>query len=153
MSLVESIRDCDPALASEDVHREALIAEAVQPVAAELRLCELSSFARHILCHESANLLDLLESSSELYFEPEALLYAGSSFIDLNWNGKVTVCLHMKFSYAGVDVLFHLYLLELNSAVDVKFISFENPHIDPKVNTQKLAEALQKAKKSKICIQ
>ncbi len=130
---------------SEDVLREALIANAVKPIAAELRMCDLSSLARHILSNETANLIDLLESSSELYFHRGALSYAGTSSIELNWGGGVTVCLHMKFEGSGVSVMFDLFLLALNSAIDVKFISFDKPSQDPQENTRVLELALKKA--------
>ncbi|GHB18615.1 hypothetical protein GCM10007094_02980 [Pseudovibrio japonicus] len=135
----------DLSAASEDVLREALIANAMKPIAAELRLCDLSSLARHILSNEDANLTDLLESSSELHFKPDTLTYAGTSSIDLNWNGDVTVCLHMKFANNGVNVIFHLFLLSLNSAIDVKFISFEQPCEDAHENTKQLEAALSDA--------
>ncbi len=127
---------------TEDVLREALIASAMRPVAAELRLCDLSSLARHILSNEAANLTDLLESSSELYFKPGTLTYAGTSSIDLNWNGDVRVCLHMRFVNEGVSVMFQLFLLALNSAVDVKFIAFDHPSQDWQENTKRLEAAL-----------
>ncbi len=145
MSIKTELKKNDLSAASEDVLREALIANAMKPIAAELRLCDLSSLARHILSNEAANLTDLLESSSELHFKPDTLTYAGTSSIDLNWNGGVTVCLHMKFANNGVNVIFHLYLLSLNSAIDVKFISFEQPCEDAHENTKQLEAALSDA--------
>ncbi|KZL24851.1 hypothetical protein PsAD37_02510 [Pseudovibrio sp. Ad37] len=142
MSTKTVLKKADLPAKSEDVLREALIANAMKPIAAELRLCDLSSLARHILSNEAANLTDLLESSSELYFKPDTLTYAGTSSIDLNWNGDVIVCLHMKFVNDGVSVMFHLFLLALNSAVDVKFIAFEQPSEDPQENTKRLETAL-----------
>ncbi|WP_208982429.1 MULTISPECIES: hypothetical protein [unclassified Pseudovibrio] len=146
MSIKTTLKNNDLPAKSEDVLREALIANAMKPIAAELRLCDLSSLARHILSNESANLTDLLESSTELYFKPETLMYAGTSSIDLNWNGDVTVCLHMKFTNEGVSVMFHLFLLALNSAVDVKFIAFDQPSDDPQENTKRLETALSDAR-------
>ncbi|SDQ92413.1 hypothetical protein [Pseudovibrio sp. Tun.PSC04-5.I4] len=148
MSAVANLKESSLPEKTEDVLREALIAEAMKPIAAELRLCDLSSLARHILSNEAANLQDLLESSTELYFKPDALTYAGSSSIDLNWNGDVTVCLQMKFSGGGVNVMFHLFLLALNSAVDVRFIAFEQPCEDRQENTKQLETALLDARVS-----
>ncbi|KZL08460.1 hypothetical protein PsAD2_04129 [Pseudovibrio axinellae] len=146
MSTKTILKNTDLPAKSEDVLRETLIANAMKPIAAELRLCDLSSLARHILSSEAANLTDLLASSSELYFKPDTLTYAGTSSIDLNWNGNVTVCLHMKFAHNGVNVIFHLFLLALNSAIDVKFIAFDQPSQDPQENTKRLETALTEAR-------
>ncbi|WP_068082088.1 hypothetical protein [Polycladidibacter stylochi] len=133
---------------SIEAQREAIVAEAIRPVAAELRLVELTSLARHVLGNETANLEDLIGSSSELYFKQDTLKFASTSTIDISWSGETSICLHMSFANRGVCILFHLILLPLNSAVEVKYIAFDNPSEEPLINTQRLKEALDDAKKN-----
>ncbi|MDD7909021.1 MULTISPECIES: hypothetical protein [Pseudovibrio] len=130
---------------SQHAEREALLAEAVRPVAAELRLVDLTCLARHILGNETANISDLIESSAELSFKEGTLTYAGTSTIDLNWGGDQSICFHLNFQNKGVKVMFELFLLPLKSAVDVKFIAFDRIQDDIADNSQRFTEALEDA--------
>ncbi|WP_068316798.1 hypothetical protein [Polycladidibacter hongkongensis] len=127
---------------TQQMRREAIIAEAIRPVAAELRMVDLTSLARHILANETANMDDLIASSVELFFKPDTLTYASTSTIELNWSGETSVNLHLRFAHNGVIILFQLILLPLNSAVEVKYIAFDTPSDDAEENTVVLQQAL-----------
>ena len=80
-----------------------------------------------------------------MFFKEETLTYADKAEIDLDWNGEIAVNLSLHFAHMGVNVMFELYLLPINSAVSIKYIAFDNPSSDPRENTRMLEEALQDA--------
>lgn len=145
--LAESLVDASEVdtTVTEHAEREALLAEAIRPLAAELRLVDLNCLARHILGHETGNIADLIESSCELYFKDGTISYAGTATIDLNWSGDQSVCFHLNFQNNGVTVMFELFLLPLKSAVDVKFIAFDRLERDVLDNSQRFRDALEDA--------
>ncbi|MTI16935.1 hypothetical protein E1162_06755 [Rhodobacteraceae bacterium RKSG542] len=118
------------------------MAKAVLPVATELRLVDLSALARHILGHENANIADLVDSSSEMFFRDGTLKFADDSGIELAWEGEIAASFSLNFTNMGVKVLFDLYLLPRNTAVSIKYVAFDNPSHDAKANTQQLADAV-----------
>ncbi|WP_310620275.1 hypothetical protein [Flexibacterium corallicola] len=131
--------------ALEEKVREEMLAKALQPIASELRCIDLASLARHILGEETANLSDLVNSASELFFKEGTLSYAGNSSIDLAWEGEIAVQIDLEFKCETVSVLLSLFLLPYNSAVSVKYIAFDNPYSVSFKNTEFLKSALETA--------
>lgn len=128
--------------------REKILAEAIQGVAAELRLVDLAILARYVVGEQHGNIDDLVASSTELHFKPGTLRYALRAEVDLRWGGMPAVSLDMEFIHRDVNVFFNLVLGSLNGGVDVQAITFEGPPRSPAENTRRLAEALADARLS-----
>lgn len=126
--------------------REMILAEAIQGVAAELRLVDLSILTRYVIAEQHGNIDDLVSSSTELFFKPGTLRYGLQADVDLRWGGTPAVSLDMEFQHQDVTVFFNLVLGSLSAAVDVQAITFEGPPRSPTENTRRLAEALAAAR-------
>ncbi len=100
------------------VHEE-IIANAMVDVATELRLADPSELILMIRGEQAANIADLVNSSSELFFKSGTLRYALSSGCDVQWDSTPIIRLDMEFRYAAVCAFFRLMIGRRRAAVDV----------------------------------
>lgn len=126
--------------------REKIIADAVQGVAAELRLVDLAILARYVHAEQHGNIDDLVASSTELHFKPGTLRYGLRADVDLHWGGMPAVSLDLEFTHQDVSAFFNLILGSLNAGIDVQAITFDGPPRSPAENTRRLQEALADAR-------
>lgn len=126
--------------------REAIVAQAISPVATELRLLDagdLISLLR-LECHSS--LADLVSSAAELYFHPGTVSFGAGGDYKLEWNGRPEVVLDLEIKPRGVSVYARLTLADEKAGVEIDHISFNSPSENPADNTAFLARSLQEAK-------
>jgi hypothetical protein len=105
---------------------ERVLADAMVDVATELRLADLTELFLMIRTEQAANIADLVNSSSELFFESGALKYALSAGCELRWETAPTVRLDMEFRYGTVTVFFQLTIGRERAAVEVFDVLFED---------------------------
>ena len=125
---------------------EKIIAESIVDVATELRLAEVSDLMLFIRCEQSANIEDLVNSSTELYFKNGTLKYALVAACNVRWDASPTILLDMEFRHAGVSVFFRLVLSQSRAAVQIIDIFFDEESLDQGVRTQKLIDAMADAR-------
>jgi len=111
-------------LADCSIHEPA-IADAMVDVATELRLADLTELVLMITSDQAANIADLVNSSSELFFKSGALKYALSAGCELRWESAPTVRLDMEFRHAMVTVFFRLTIGRARAGVEVLDVFFE----------------------------
>lgn len=126
--------------------RERLLADALQRVAAELRLVDLAILTRYVHAEQHGNIEDLVDSCTELYFKPGTLRYGLRADVDLRWGGMPAISLDLEFTHRDVTIFFNLLLGALNAGVDVQAITFDGPPRSPQENTRRLADALADAR-------
>jgi hypothetical protein len=125
---------------------EKIIAEGIVDVATELRLADVSDLMMFIRCDQAANIEDLVNSSTELYFQNGALKYALAAGCSVRWDTSPTILLDMEFRHAGVSVFFRLVLSQSRAAVEIIDIFFDETGLDEDEKTQRLLEAVADAK-------
>jgi hypothetical protein len=125
---------------------EKIIADAIVEVATELRLADASELMVLIRNNQDANIADLVNSSTELYFKPGALKYALSAGCNVGWDSAPTIALDMEFRRQSVCVFFRLLLGRSKAGVDILDIIFDEKGLDQKSKTQRLAEAVADAR-------
>jgi hypothetical protein len=126
--------------------REIIVAQAISPVATELRLLDagdLISLLR-LECHSS--LADLVSSAAELYFHPGTVSFGAGGDYKLEWGGHPEVVLDLEIKPRGVSVYARLTLADEKAGLEIDHISFQEPSEDPHDNTAFLAKSLQEAK-------
>ena len=126
--------------------REVIVAQAISPVATELRLLDagdLISLLR-LECHSS--LADLVSSAAELYFHPGTVSFGAGGDYKLEWNGQPEVILDLEIKPRGVSVYARLTLADQKAGLEIDHISFQDPSEDPNDNTAFLAQSLQESK-------
>ncbi len=98
---------------------ERILADAVVDVATELRLADPLELLVMIRGHQEANIADLVNSSSELYFRSGALRYGLGAHCDVSWESTPSVRLDMEFRHAAVTVFFWLTIGRAHAGVEI----------------------------------
>jgi len=98
---------------------ERVLADAIVDVATELRLSDPTEFIMLVRGEQAANISDLVNSSSELFFKKGALRYGLCADCALGWGSTPSVSLDMEFRHDCVTAFFRLTLGGLRASVEV----------------------------------
>ena len=128
--------------------REKALADGIREVASELRLIDAADFVAFIRTEQFANIANLVNSSSELYFKPETIKFGQSGDVSLQWGGTPSVSLDMEFHHMKVNVYFRLLLEALHAGIEIDYITFDEGSADPDENTRRLVQAIAGARLS-----
>ncbi|ACP24062.1 conserved hypothetical protein [Sinorhizobium fredii NGR234] len=126
--------------------REKLVAEAIRPVATELRLIDAADFIALLRFESHASLADLVESAAELYFLPGTVNFGLGGNYNLDWNSRPEIILDLELKPRGVTVYARLVLAGEAAGIEISHINFQHPSTDPDENTAFLARSLEEAK-------
>jgi hypothetical protein len=121
---------------------EQIIANAMVEVATELRLADPSELILMIRSEQDANIADLVNSSSELFFKSGTLRYALSAGCDVQWDSTPIIRLDMEFRYAAVSAFFRLVIGRKRAAVEVVEVLFDDDDLDADAMDRRLAAAI-----------
>ena len=122
---------------------EQALAECVADVATELRLVNVIDLIDYVQGERNANLEDVVNSSAELYFRPNALRYAWSAQLDVHWNAPPSVALNMEFSWGGAVAFFRLGLDAARASVQMQHFALDADAIsDPQEKFRHFAASL-----------
>jgi hypothetical protein len=127
---------------SYTLEREMALADGLRDVAAELRLIDAADLVAFIRTEQFANIANLVNSSTELYYRRGTLSFGRSGDIDLKWGGAPVISLDMEFHHQQVSVYFRLRLEALQAGVEIDYISFDTGSADADANTQALIAAI-----------
>lgn len=126
--------------------REKALADGIKEVASELRLIDAVDFVAFIRTEQFANIGNLVNSSTELYFKPDTIRFGSSGDVHLQWGGTPSVSLDMEFHHMRVNVYFRLMLEALQAGIEIDYITFDDGSSDPDQNTQRLIAAITSAR-------
>lgn len=127
--------------------QERVLADAMVEVATELRLADPLDFLMMIRGHQDANIADLVNSSSELFFRSGSLRYGLAACCDLNWETTPTVGLDMEFREAAVTVFFRLSIQRAHASVEILEVFIdEGEEIEDEAASQRLSQAIASAR-------
>ena len=120
--------------------REKLVAEAITPVASELRLLDAADLISLLRFERFGNLSDLVASAAELYFLPGTVRFGAGGDYKLEWGSEPEIVLDLEIKPPGVTVYAQ------NAGVEINHISFQQPSPDPDENTAFLERSLNSAR-------
>ncbi|WP_018859698.1 hypothetical protein [Rhizobium sp. 42MFCr.1] len=126
--------------------REKILAEAISPVATELRLLDASDLISLLRFEYYGNLSDLVSSAAELFFHPGTVNFGHGGSYTLEWGGKPEVVIDLEIKPRGVTIYAQLMLAEAHAGIEINHIAFQNPSADPDENTVFLAQSLRDAR-------
>ncbi|MBC8718897.1 hypothetical protein [Ochrobactrum sp. Marseille-Q0166] len=126
--------------------REAIIAENIREVVAELRLVDPADYIAFLRCELFANIADLVSSSTELYFFPGTLEMGHGGELHCDWFSAPSVVLDMEFHHIGVYAYFRLNLSGKSASVELNHIVFDDADAEPSKNTARLEDAMNRAR-------
>ena len=126
--------------------REQIIADALVGFASELRLTDAAELMSMIQNDQAANLADLVNSSTELYFKSGTMRYALSASFKAPWDATPTVEIDLEFRHAAVCAFFRLTIGQRRAGVEILDILFEDQGLDDFAKAERLSEALDAAR-------
>ncbi|WP_411033936.1 hypothetical protein [Shinella sp. BYT-45] len=126
--------------------REKIVAEAICPVATELRLLDAADLVSLLRFECYGNLADLVSSAAELYFLPGTINFGAGGDYRLDWDTEPEVTLDMEIRPQGVTVYAKLLLQKDKAGVEVTHVAFNDPSANPDDNTAFLRKSLQEAR-------
>jgi hypothetical protein len=128
------------------VERERIIANALIDVASELRLTDAAELVAMIRNDHAANLADLVNSSTELFFKSGTLRYALSASVTAPWDATPVVSLDMEFRHAMVSAFFRLTIGQRQAGIEILDILFDEKGLTDRAKAKRLIAALQGAR-------
>jgi hypothetical protein len=126
--------------------REKIVADAIRPVATELRLIDAADFIALLRFESHGSLADLVSSAAELYFLPGTVNFGIGGNYSLDWDTEPEITLDLELKPDGVTVYAQLALGKDTAGLEINHIAFQSPSDDPDENTAFLAKSLNAAK-------
>jgi len=126
--------------------QEETIANAMIDVATELRLTDAGELVAMIRGDQAANIADLVNSSTELFFQSGTLRYALAAGCCVQWDATPVIRLDMEFRHAQVCAFFRLVIGRTRAAVELVEILFEESGLDRDAQQHRLTAAIADAR-------
>ena len=136
------------AVGARSADRERIIADALVDVASELRLIDAAELILMIRNDHAANIADLVNSSTELFFQSGTMRYALSANYRAPWDATPVVAIDMEFQHARVSAFFRLTIGERRAGVEIIDILFDEQGLDESGKADRLSSALALARLS-----
>lgn len=124
---------------------EKIVADAMRPVASELRLVDAADLIALLRFERHGELADLVSESAELFFMPGTVRLGIGGEYHLEWRGQPRIVLDLELKPKGVTVYLRLTLQDETGGVEIDHMDFERPSADPEENAAFLAQALRRA--------
>ncbi|GEO83457.1 MULTISPECIES: hypothetical protein [Alphaproteobacteria] len=126
--------------------RERIVAEAISPVATELRLLDAADLISMLRFELYGNIADLVSSAAELYFHPGTVIFGAGGEYRLDWGGVPEVVLDLEIKPKDITIYAQLSLADEHAGVEINHIAFQQPSGDPDENTRLLERRLREAR-------
>jgi len=140
------------ARARHGLEREQIIADALIDVASELRLTDVVELINLIRNDQEANLADLVNSSTELFYKRGTLRYALSASFKAPWDATPEVALDMEFRHGMVSAFFRLTIGRRRAGVEVIDVLFDEEGLDERDKAKRLSAALASARVQPLAV-
>lgn len=135
--------DLDTSVAME---RAAIVAEALDAFVADLRLVDPGDIIGYIRAAQWANIADLVQSSAELSFRDDALLFGCGADFTLDWTSAPSIALDMEFRGDAISAFFTLHIHRVETTVALQHVWFAIEPDTAGAGTQALATAMARAR-------
>ncbi len=122
--------------------REKIVADAIWPVATELRMIDVADLISMLRFERHADLADIVASAAELFYLPDTVTLGIGGDYKLEWDSAAKVVLDLELRPCGVTIYVRLTLEHDKAGVEIDHIVFEEPDEDPVINTEFLEKAL-----------
>jgi hypothetical protein len=130
--------------------REQIIADALVDVASELRMTDAAELISMIRDDHAANIADLVNSSTELFFKSGTLRYALSARFKAPWDATPVIEIDMEFRHAAVCAFFRLKIGQRRAGVEIIDILFDEQGLDDLTKAERLSAALASARLARL---
>ncbi len=124
---------------------EKIVADAMRPVASELRLVDAADLISLLRFERHGELAELVSESAELFFMPGTVCLGIGGEYHLEWRGEPRIVLDLELKPKGATVYLRLVLQDETGGVEIDHIDFETPSADPEENAAFLENALRRS--------
>ena len=125
---------------------ESIIADAMKGVATEMRLADARELVALVHGKQTANLADLVNSSTEMFFKNGTVRYALSADCNVSWQASPEIKIDMEFCHERVCAFFRLILGRRQAGIELVKIIFEEDGLDESGKIGRLASAIAAAR-------
>ena len=101
---------------ANSAEHEKIVAEALSPVATELRMIDAADLVSLLRYERWGNISDLVSSAAELYFMPGTVNFGTSGEYRLDWDSKPEILLDLEIKPRGVTIYAKLSLADAQRA-------------------------------------
>ena len=115
-------------------------------VASELRMTDAAELISMIRNDHAANIADLVNSSTELFFKSGTLRYALSARFKAPWGATPVIEIDMEFRHGAVCAFFRLKIGQRRAGVEIMDILFDEQGLDDLTKAERLSAALVSAR-------
>jgi len=123
-----------------------IVADAIGDVVSELRMVDVADYIAFIRLEHFACISDIVDSAAELYFMPRTIRLGNGGQVHASWTDLPRVELDLELRPRGATVYFTLSLGAEEAGIEVNYVAFDEPDVDPERNTAFLAAALEDAR-------
>lgn len=131
---------------AHSAEHEKIVAEALSPVATELRMIDAADLVSLLRYERWGNISDLVSSAAELYFLPGTVNFGTSGEYRLDWDRKPEILLDLEIKPEGVTIYAKLSLADVQAGLEIDHIAFHRPSADAEADTKFLARTLSAAR-------
>lgn len=132
-------------IASIPHSHEKIIAQALAPIAKELRLIDIADLIALLRFEAHASLADLVTSSAELYFLPGVVrLGSGGDYV-VNWDNDPVIHLDLEINLEHIKIYVRLSLEKHHCATHIDHIDFIHTPSSTEDGARRLEDALSQA--------
>lgn len=121
--------------------REKLVADALKPVASEMRLIDAADLIALLRFERHADLADLVSSAAELYFMPGTVTLSGGEYT-LEWSGNPLIVLDLEMHLDAATAYLRMNLQDETCGIELVHVAFDDPSTDPALDTSRLSDKL-----------
>lgn len=131
---------------AHSAEHEKIVAEALSPVATELRMIDAADLVSLLRYERWGNISDLVASAAELYFLPGTVNFGTSGEYRLDWDRKPEILLDLEIKPEGVTIYAKLSLADVQAGLEIDHIAFHRPSTGADTDTEFLAKSLSQAR-------
>ncbi len=97
----------------------------------EMRTIDIVDLISFIRMEHYPNIEDLINSSTELLFRTDMMVFGWAAGVDLRWDARPMVTLGMEFRHPTVSLFFNLSIGATERFVEILGVAFEEAWLDP----------------------
>lgn len=131
---------------AHSAEHERIVAEALSPVATELRMIDAADLVSLLRYERWGNISDLVSSAAELYFLPGTVNFGTGGEYRLDWDSKPEILLDLEIKPEGVTIYAKLSLADLQAGLEIDHIAFHSDKPDPTTEAEFLERTLSASK-------
>jgi hypothetical protein len=124
---------------------EKIVAQAIAPIARELRLIDIADLIAMLRFERHASLSDLVTSAAELYFLPDTIKLGRGGDLIVDWDYNPKIVFDLEICPDQIMVFARLTLEKDHCGIEISHIHFDRYFATEEESAKFLRESIEKA--------